>query len=73
MIAYISPLFSTKNRLSALLIKVKACEKRNRERESLLVFLAYQILRICQAIDFSPQFLLMLIGLDKLEGKSKGY
>jgi hypothetical protein len=39
MIAHISELFPTKNRLSALLIKVKACEKRNRERESLLGFL----------------------------------
>ncbi len=69
MIAYIFALFPPKNRLSALLIKVKACK---RERENFSVFIEYQILRNCQANGFSPQFL-MQIGLDKLEGKSKGY
>jgi len=69
MIAYIFALFPPKNRLSALLVKVKACK---RESENFSVFIEYQILRNCQANGFSPQFL-MLIGLDKLEGKSKGY
>jgi hypothetical protein len=72
MIVYISALFPLKNRLSALLIKVKACETSNRDRENLLVFLAYQILCVCQAIDLFPQFL-MPIGLEKLRVKSKGY
>jgi hypothetical protein len=71
MIAHISELFPTKNRLSALLIKVKACEKRNRERESLLGFLAYQILCTCQAIGLTLQFL-MRIGLDKPKVRAKG-
>jgi hypothetical protein len=72
MTKYISALFPLKNRLPALLIKVEACEKRNRERESLLVFLAYQILDTCQASDLSPHFP-MPIGLEKLRVKSKGY
>jgi hypothetical protein len=71
MIAYISVLFPLKNRLPALLIKVKACEKRNRDRENLLVFLAYQIHYICQAIALFPHFL-MLIGLDKPTVRAKG-
>jgi len=68
MIAYISTLFPLKNRLPALLIKVKACEKLNRETESLFVFLAYQIRRICQVNDIFPH-LLMPIGLDKPSGR----
>jgi hypothetical protein len=70
MIVYISLLFPTKNRLPALLIKVKACEKTHRrpERASLL---GYQILRICQACDVSSQFL-MPIGLDKPNVRAKG-
>jgi hypothetical protein len=71
MTAYIFAQFLPKNRLPALLIKVKACEKRNRGRESLLVFLAYQILDICQASDLSPHFL-MPIGLDKPKVRAKG-
>jgi len=71
MTAYIFALFPLKNRLPALLIKVEACEKRNRGRESLLVFLAYQILDTCQASDLSPHFL-MRIGLDKPSGRAKG-
>jgi hypothetical protein len=69
MIVYISVLFPIKNRLSALLIKVKACK---RERENFSVFIEYQILRNCQAIAFSHQFL-MLIGLDKLTVRAKGF
>jgi hypothetical protein len=69
MIAYIFALFPPKNRISALLIKMKSCE---RDKENLSVFIEYQILRNCQDNGFSPQFL-MQIGLDKLEGKSKGY
>ena len=72
MTKYISVLFPLKNRLPALLIKVKACKNPNRERESLLVFLAYQTLRICQAIDLSPHFL-MRIGLDKPKVRAKGF
>ena len=68
MIVYSSVLFPLKNRLSALLIKVKACK---RERENFSVFIEYQILRNCQAIAFSPQ-ILMLIGLDKLTVRAKG-
>jgi hypothetical protein len=71
MTVYISAQFPIKNRLPALLIKVKACGKRNRKRESLLVFLAYQMLRNCQAIDLSPHFL-MPIGLDKPNVRAKG-
>jgi hypothetical protein len=71
MLIYIPVQFPTKNRLPALLIKVKACEPSNRERENLLVFLAYQILCVCQA---SVLFLhlLMPIGLDKPSGRAKG-
>jgi hypothetical protein len=69
MTKYISALFPLKNRLPALLIKVKACEKRN--RESLLVFLAYQIRRPCQASDLFPH-ILMLIGLGKPRVRAKG-
>jgi hypothetical protein len=72
MTVYISALFPTKNRLPALLIKVKACETRNRDRQNLLFFIEYQMLCTCQASDLSSCFL-MQIGLDKLEGKSKGY
>jgi len=71
MTVYFSTLFPIKNRLPALLIKVKACEKLNRERESLLVFLAYQIHSICQAIAFFPH-LLIDIGLDKPVVRAKG-
>jgi hypothetical protein len=71
MLIYISVLFPTKNRLPALLIKVKACEKLNRERESLLVFLAYQIRRACQVSNFSP-YIHMPIGLDKPMVRAKG-
>ena len=71
MIIYISVLLPTKNRLPALLIKVKACEKLNRETESLLVFLAYQIRRPCQASDLFPH-ILMLIGLGKPRVRAKG-
>ena len=71
MSAYISTLFPTKNRLPALLIKVKACEPSNMERENLLVFLAYQILRTCQVIG-SPSHFLKRIGLDKPGVRAKG-
>ena len=71
MLVYISVLLPLKNRLSALLIKVKACEKFNRETESLFVFLAYQIRRAWQASDISPHFLID-IGLDKLNIRAKG-
>jgi hypothetical protein len=71
MTVYISILFSLKNRLPALLIKVKACKQSNRERESLFVFLAYQILGICQASALSPHFF-MQIGLDKPVVRAKG-
>ena len=69
MIVYIFALFLPKNRLPALLIKVKACK---RERENFSVFIEYQILRNCQAIAFSPQ-ILMQIGLDKLTVRAKGF
>ena len=71
MIVYISLLFPTKNRLPALLIKVKACKQSTRERESLFVFLAYQILGACQASGLSPH-ILKRIGLDKLRERAKG-
>ena len=71
MIAHISVLFPVKNRLPALLIKVKACEKFGRETESLLVFLAYQIHDTCQFSGLSSHFL-MRIGLDKPEVRAKG-
>jgi|SoiMetStandDraft_2_1073263.scaffolds.fasta_scaffold76579_1 hypothetical protein len=75
MIADISLLFLLKNRLSTLLIKEKACGERANQiridRETVF-FLDYQILSNCQASDLSSHFL-MPIGLDKLEGKSKGY
>jgi hypothetical protein len=63
--------FPIKNRLPALLSKVKACLQSDRERESLFVFLAYQIRRTCQASDLFPH-ILMPIGLDKLSGRAKG-
>jgi hypothetical protein len=63
--------YSLKNRLPALLIKVKACEPSNRERGSLLFFLAYQILRTCQASDLFPH-ILKRIGLDKPGVRAKG-
>ena len=71
MIIYISVLAPIKNRLPALLIKVKACEQNNRERGSLVVFLAYQIRRICQASAFFPH-ILMRIGLEKPRERAKG-
>ena len=71
MIVHISILLPLKNRLSTLLIKVKACEQTNRERESLLVFLAYHILHACQSSDLSSHFL-MQIGLDKPVVRAKG-
>jgi hypothetical protein len=71
MIEYISLMFLLKNRLPALLIKVKACEKHTRETENLFVFLAYQIRRTCQASALFPHFL-MPIGLDKPNGRAKG-
>jgi hypothetical protein len=71
MIVYICALFPLKNRLSTLLIKVKACEKLTRERGSLLVFLAYQIHHIYQAIDIFPHILID-IGLDKPSVRAKG-
>jgi hypothetical protein len=75
MTAYISALFSLKNRLSTSLLKEKACgERANQVRidRETVFFLGYQILSNCQASDLSSHFL-MPIGLDKLEGKSKGY
>jgi hypothetical protein len=71
MTEYIPTLFPLKNRLPALLIKVKACEKQYK-RPGRASLLDYQILRNCQAITFSPQFL-MLIGLDKLTVRAKGF
>jgi hypothetical protein len=68
MTVYIPTLFPLKNRLPALLIKVKACK---RERENFSVFIEYQILCICQASDLSPHFL-MQIGLDKPSVRAKG-
>jgi len=67
----ISVLFPTKNKLPALLIKVKACKQTNRGRESLFVFLAYQKRHICQASNI-PSHFLMRIGLDKLRERAKG-
>jgi hypothetical protein len=63
--------FPIKNRLPALLIKVKACEQNNRERGSLFAFLAYQILHTCQASVFLPH-ILMRIGLEKPGVRAKG-
>ncbi len=56
--------------LTALLIKVKACEKQYR-RPGRASLLDYQIHRTCQASDLSPHFL-MLIGLDKPNVRAKG-
>jgi hypothetical protein len=79
MIVYISVLFPTKNRLPTFLIKVKACgeplnqlTRKDIGYRSNLLLLGYHILSTSQAIDLFPHFL-MQIGLDKLEGKSKGY
>jgi hypothetical protein len=76
MTVYISLLFPTKNRLPALLIKVKACGERTNQlrvtRGSLLVFLAYQISRPCQAIASFPH-ILMRIGLEKPSVRAKGF
>jgi hypothetical protein len=79
MTEYISAPFPLKSRLSAFLIKVKACgeptnqlTRKDREYRSNLHLLGYHILSTSQALDVFPHFL-MLIGLDKLEGKSKGY
>jgi hypothetical protein len=71
MIINISVLFPTKNRLPALLIKVKACKQSTRERGSLFVFLAYQISHTCQASALFPH-ILMRIGLEKPSGRAKG-
>jgi len=71
MTVYISILFPIKNRLPALLIKVKACKQSTRERGSLFVFLAYQISHTCQASALSSHFF-MLIGLDKPGVRAKG-
>jgi hypothetical protein len=71
MLIYISVQFPTKNRLPTLLIKVKACKQNNRGKENLFVFLAYQILCVCQASALSSHFL-MRIGLDKPSGRAKG-
>ena len=70
MIIYISVLSPIKNRLPALLIKVKACNKvyRRPGRASLL---DYQILRTCQAPVFPPH-ILKRIGLDKPSVRAKG-
>jgi hypothetical protein len=70
MIAYIFALFPPKNRLPALLIKVKACKKAYR-RPGRASLLGYQILCACQASDFSPYFI-MPIGLDKPGVRAKG-
>jgi hypothetical protein len=71
MITYIFAQFLPKNRLPALLIKVKACEKQYRRPGGASV-LDYQIPRTCQAIAFSPQ-IHMQIGLDKLTVRAKGF
>ena len=70
MIAYIFAQLLPKNRLPALLIKVKACEKQYR-RPGGASLLDYQIPRTCQAIAFSPQ-IHMQIGLDKPGIRAKG-
>jgi len=70
MLVYITVLFPIRNRLSALLIKVKACENIVRRPEGTFL-LGYQILYTCQSPDVSPQFL-MQIGLDKLRERAKG-
>jgi hypothetical protein len=70
MIAYIFALCLPKNRLPALLIKVKACEKQYR-RPGRASLLDYQIHRTCQAIDLFPHFF-MQIGLDKPNVRAKG-
>ena|SRR5436309_13426204 len=78
MIIYISALFPTKNRLSLLLIKVKACgeplnqlTKKATGYRSNLHLLGYHILSTSQAIDVFPHFL-MPIGLDKPSVRAKG-
>ena len=70
MIAYIFAQFLPKNRLPALLIKVKACEKQYR-RPGRASLLDYQIHHTCQAIVLFPH-IHMLIGLDKPNGRAKG-
>ena len=70
MIVHMSLLFPIKNRLPALLIKVKACEKQYR-RPGRASLLDYQIHHICQAIVLFPQ-IHKLIGLDKPNGRAKG-
>jgi hypothetical protein len=70
MIAHFSLLFQRKNRLPALLIKVKACEKQYR-RPGRASLLDYQIRHTCQAIALFPHFL-MPIGLDKPGVRAKG-
>ena len=71
MIAYISVLFPIKNRLSTLLMKVKACEKSVSRPGKAASLLGYQTFRTCQAIDLSPQFHKQ-IGLDKPGVRAKG-
>jgi hypothetical protein len=70
MTVYISALFQQKNRLPALLIKVKACEKTVR-RQARASLLDYQIRHLCQASALFPHFL-MHIGLDKPKVRAKG-
>ena len=78
MTEYISALFPLKNRLSAFLIKVKACgeplnqlTRKDIEYRSNLLLLGYHILSTSQALDVFPHFL-MRIGLDKLSVRAKG-
>jgi hypothetical protein len=71
MIIYIFLLFPLKNRLPALLIKVKACKQSTRERGSLFVLLAYHIHRTCQSSALFPHYL-MPIGLEKPRERAKG-
>jgi hypothetical protein len=78
MIGFNSVLFPIKNRLSALLIKVKACGEPSNQltrkdigNRSNLLLLGYHILSTSQAIDLFPHFL-MLIGLDKPNVRAKG-
>ena len=70
MTQYISVVFPIKNRLPALLIKVKACGKQNRSRAR-ASFVAYHILRTCQVQQFPPH-LSLPIGLEKPRERAKG-
>ena len=76
MIAHISVLFPLKNRLSALLIKVKACGEATDQltrarRPGIVSFVAYHILQTCQVQQFPPH-IFSPIGLDKPEVRAKG-